>query len=153
MTAYDVKIEQTAEFRTAVVKARTTMREFPSLWPALLDEVWPFIRATPGLWTDGHNVSLYRSEPPGVELAVEIGVQVTASFAPAGRVVPSMLPASEAAQRSTPDRRPASVRHTRPFGNGALRTAAPSAVSGGRSTETPDPQTGNFDVAVYWQLA
>jgi effector-binding domain-containing protein len=97
VTAYDVKIEQTAEFRTAVVKARTTMREFPSLWPALLDEVWPFIRATPGLWTDGHNVFLYRSEPPGVELAVEIGVQVTASFAPAGRVVPSMLPASEAA--------------------------------------------------------
>ena len=58
---------------TAVVKASTTVREFPSLWRPLLDEVWAFLRATPGLWTGGHNVFLYRSDPSGAELAVEVG--------------------------------------------------------------------------------
>lgn len=58
---YDVKIECIAECPTAVVRAQTTWREFPALWPALLGEVWAFLRATPGLHTDGHNVMVYRS--------------------------------------------------------------------------------------------
>src|SRR5258708_39805195 len=95
--AYDVTIERTAECPTAVVRANTTWREFPTLWRSLLDDVWAFLRATPGLRTDGHNIMLYRHNVPGVEVAVEVGVQVTASFEAAGRVVPSTLPATEAA--------------------------------------------------------
>ena len=105
MTEYDVIVERTTECPTAVVKASTTLREFPALWPALLDEVWAFLRATPGLRTNGHNVFLYRNDGRGAEFAVEVGVQVTKSFEAAGRVVPSILPAAETAttvHRGTP---------------------------------------------------
>src|SRR5207245_9667957 len=63
----------------------------------LLDEVWAFLGTTPGLRTDGHNVMLYRRDIREVEVAVEVGVQVTESFLATGRVVPSTLPAAEAA--------------------------------------------------------
>ena len=92
---YNVQIERTSECPTAVVKANTTRREFSTLWGTLLDEVWALLRSTPGLRTDGHNVMVYRNNVPGVELAVEVGVQVTGSFDPRGRVVPSLLPATE----------------------------------------------------------
>jgi hypothetical protein len=97
MTEYDVTVERTAECPIAVVRANTAWREFPTLWRGLLDEVWAFLRATPGLRTDGHNVFLYRNDGRGVDFAVEVGVQVTESFEAAGRVVPSRLPATEAA--------------------------------------------------------
>ncbi len=152
MTVYDVKVEQTAECPTAVVKVSTTAREFPSLWRPLIDEVWAFLRATPGLWTDGHNVFFYRSEPPGVELHVEVRVQVTAPFAAAGRVVPSTLPATEAA--TTLAGSPAAIDSA----HEAVREwcAAQGRALSGVSWEIygdPNPRTGNFDVAVYWELA
>jgi effector-binding domain-containing protein len=118
----------------------------------MLDEVWPFLRATPGLWTEGHNVMLYRHGIPGVEVAVEVGVQVTGSFEPAGRVVPSILPAVEAA----------TTVHTGTVAEiGAAHDAVRAWCSGhgrkltGLSWEIygdPDPRTGHFDVAVYAQL-
>ena len=97
--AYDVSIERTTGCPTAVVKADTTWHEFPALWPTLLDEVWAFLGATPGLRTEGHNVMLYSTGTPGAGagVAVEVGVQVTGSFEAVGRVVPSTLPAAEAA--------------------------------------------------------
>lgn len=52
---------------TAVIAERTTWEAFPSLWPALLDEVWSVVRPR-------------RSEIAG-------------SFAPVGRVIASTLPA------------------------------------------------------------
>ena len=55
----------------------------------LAPEVWAFLRTRPGLRTDGHNVMVYRYDGVANELAVEVGVQVTGSFEPAGRVVPS----------------------------------------------------------------
>jgi effector-binding domain-containing protein len=151
--AYEVTIERTAEYPTAVVKANTTSREFPTVWRTMLDEVWAFLAATPGLRSEGHNIMLYRSGIPEVEVAVEVGVQVTKSFEAAGRVVPSTLPAAETA---------ATV-HT---GTSAEIGAAHDAVRAwchlhrreltGVSWEIygdPDPPTGHFDVAVYWQLA
>jgi len=60
---YLVTIERTAESPTAVVKANTTRREFVTLWRTMLDEVWAFLRARPGLRTEGHNVMLYRKGP------------------------------------------------------------------------------------------
>jgi effector-binding domain-containing protein len=150
--AYEVSIAWTTECPTAVVTADTMWREFPTLWPTMLDEVWTFLRAVPGLRTEGHNVMLYRRGIPGVEVAVEIGVQVTGSFEPVGRVVPSTLPAAETA----------TTVHT---GTPAELGAAYDAVHAwcaaqcreltGVSWEVygdPDPQTDHFDVAVYWQL-
>ena len=150
---YRVTIERTAECPTAVVKANTTWREFPTLWRPMLDEVWAFLRATPGLRTEGHNVMLYRTGIPGVEVAVEVGVQVSDSFEAAGRVVPSRLPAAEAA---------ATVHTGTPAEIGAAHDAVRTWCSAQRRKLTgvrweiygdPDPQTGHFDVAVYWELA
>jgi effector-binding domain-containing protein len=150
---YDVTIERTAECPTAVVKANTTWREFPTLWPTMLNEVWAFLSTTPGLRTEGHNVMLYRSNVPEAEVAVEIGVQVTGSFETAGRVVPSTLPAAEAAT---------TVHLGTPAEVGAAHSAVRAWCSA-RSRELtgvsweiygdPDPRTGHFDIAVYWQLA
>ncbi len=149
---YDVAIQRNAECPTAVVRANTTWREFRTLWPTLLDEVWALLRSTPGLWTEGHNAMLYRHNLPGVEVAVEVGVQVTGSFAAVGRVVPSTLPAAEVA----------STVHTgAPTEIGAAHAAVRAWCSAqgreitGVSWEIygdPDPETGRFDVAVYWEL-
>ncbi|HVS06657.1 MAG TPA: GyrI-like domain-containing protein [Candidatus Dormibacteraeota bacterium] len=146
-------IEKTAESPTAVVKANTTWREFPMLWRTLLDDVWDFLRATPGLRADGHNVMLYQRGLRDGEVAVEVGVQVTRSFEAAGRVVPSTLPAGEAA---------ATVHSGTAAEIGAVHDAVVAWCAAQRRQLTgvrweiygdPDPQTGHFDVAVYWQLA
>jgi effector-binding domain-containing protein len=151
--AYDVTIEWAAECPTAVVKANTRWREFPTLWRKLLDEVWAFLRDRPGLRTDGHNVMLYTSGIPDVEVAVEVGVQVTGSFEAAGRVVPSTLPAGQAAT---------TVHKGPPSEIGAAHDAIREWCAAQRHELTgvrweiygdPDPLTGHFDVAVYCQLA
>ena len=150
---YDVKIERTTDCPTAVVMANTTWREFPTLWRTMLDEVWTFLGATPGLHAEGHNVMLYRNGLPDVEVAVEVGVQVIDSFEAAGRVVPSTLPAGEAAT---------AVHQGTPSEIGAAHDAVRAWCSAQRRSLTgvrweiygdPDPQSGHFDVAVYWQLA
>jgi effector-binding domain-containing protein len=151
--AYHVTGEETAACPTAVVKANTTWREFPTLWRMLLDDVWAFLRATPGLRADGHNVMLYRDGLSKGEVAVEVGVQVTKSFVAAGRVVPSTLPAGEAAT---------TVHRGTPKEIGAAHDAVLAWCTAQRRELTgvrweiygdPDPQTGHFDVAVYWQVA
>ena len=151
--AYAVTIERAAECPTAVVKANTTWREFPTLWRPMLDDVWAFLRATPGLRADGHNVMLYRNGPSEGQVAVEVGVQVTKSFEAAGRVVPSTLPTGEAAT---------TVHAGTPAEIGDAHDAVVAWCAGQRREVTgvrweiygdPDPRTGHFDVAVYWQLA
>ena len=151
--AYVVTVERTRECPTTVIKANTTWREFPRLWRPLLDEVWAFLGATPDLRADGHNVMLYRTGLPEVPVAVEIGVQVTRPFEAAGRVVPSTLPVAEAAT---------TVHKGAPASIGTAHDAVRAWCSAhgrdltGVSWEIygdPDPQTGHFDVAVYWELA
>jgi effector-binding domain-containing protein len=151
--AYQVTIERTTECPTAVVHATTTLREFPTLWRTMLDQVWAFLRTTPGLRTEGHNVMLYRSGRCDGEVVVEVGVQVTRSFKAAGRVVPSALPAAETAS-TVHTGTPAEIGAA----HAAVRAwcAAERRVLTGVSWEIygdPDPQTGHFDVAVFWQLA
>ena len=148
-SAVTVRIERTTECRTAVVKADTTWREFGTLWRTLLDDVWAFVHGTPGLWTGGHNVMLYRHNVPGVEVAVEVGVQVTGPFDAAGRVVPSILPAGEAAT-AVHTGSPAEIGET----HAAVRAwcIAQRREMTGVSWEIygdPDPRTGHFDVTVY----
>jgi len=153
VATYDVTVERTAECPTAVVKANTTWGEFPTLWRTLLDDVWAFLGSKPGLRAEGHNVMLYRHSLPDVEVAVEVGVQVTESFKATRRVVPSTLPAGEAAT---------TVHQGTPSEIGAAHDAVRAWCSAHRRELTgvsweiygdPDPQTGHFDVAVYWQLA
>src|SRR5437867_8076922 len=119
----------------------------------MLDEVWALLRARPGLRTEGHNVMLYRSGIPGVEVAVEVGVQVTGSFEAVGRVVPSRVPAGDAA---------ATVHTGTSAEIGAAHDAVRAWCSSQRRKLTgvrweiygdPDPQSGHFDVRVYWELA
>jgi effector-binding domain-containing protein len=146
---YDVTIE----CPTAVVKANTTWGDFPTQWRTLLDDVWAFLRTRPGLRTKGHNVMLYRKGFHDADVAVEVGVQVTESFEAVGRVVPSTLPAGEAA---------VTVHTGAPSGIGAAHNAVRAWCSEQRRELTgvfweiygdPDPRTGHFDVTVYWQLA
>ncbi len=135
---------------TAVVAAQTTWAEFPHLWRPMLDTVWAFLRgeAPEGLCTQGHNVMLYRDDVPNVE----VGVQVTGSFGPSGRVVPSALPGGLVA----------TAVHTGPVA-GISRTH--DAVSGWTKANgyrlagprwevygDPDPATGDFVVEVFWSL-
>ena len=150
--AYDVTIRRTAECPTAVVRANTTWREFPTLWPTLLDEVWALLRATPGLRTEGHNVMLYRDNVPDTEIAVEVGVQVNGAFAPVGRVVPATLPATEAA--TTLAGTPGEIRaaHDAVQAWCSAQGRKPTGVRWEIYGDS-DPETGHFDVEVYWELA
>ena len=96
MTA-DVSLRTVAPRPTAVVSQTTTWQQFPSVWRPLLDEVYVFVRSRqadlaphegPEVW---RNAFLYLDDKP----AVEIGVLVSGSFEPHGRVVPSQLPGGD----------------------------------------------------------
>jgi effector-binding domain-containing protein len=83
---------------TAVVAQTTTWDEYPRLWGQLLDEVYRLVRSRTELATgEGaelwQNVMLYKDQRPDVE----VGVLVTGSFEPEGRVIASELPGGEAA--------------------------------------------------------
>ena len=89
---HQVTLRDVAARPTAVVAATTTWQEFPKLWGQLLGEVWDCLRAG-GIQRGCPNVMLYRDDVPNVE----VGVQVTGTFEPSGRVVPSVLPAGAVA--------------------------------------------------------
>ena len=89
---YEVSVQTVAAQPTAVVPARTTWPQFPSVWPGLLDEVWAQVDAA-GLSRHCRNVMLYRDDVPNVEIGVEL--LQPARFG--GRVVISQLPAGEVA--------------------------------------------------------
>jgi effector-binding domain-containing protein len=84
---------------TAVIGQTTTWEDFPSVWGKLLDEVYRFVRTRTHLATgDGaelwQNVMLYKDDRPDVE----VGVLVSESFKPEGRVTASELPGGEVAR-------------------------------------------------------
>ena len=136
---------------TAVVAARTTWAEFPTVWGAMLDEVWRFLRgwAPEGLYKEGHNVMLYLDDVPNVE----VGVQVNGAFEGVGGVVASTLPGGLVATAT----------HRGAVGglgdtHRAVREWAAAngyGVAGPRWEVygDPDPASGTFDVEVFWLLA
>ena len=91
---------------------------------------------------------LYKDDVPNVE----VGVQVTGSFAPSGRVVPSALPGGVAA----------STTHTGPIAEvgGTHRAVREWSETNGYRLAgphweiygDPDPSSGHFDVQVYWSV-
>jgi effector-binding domain-containing protein len=146
----DVTAETVEPTPTAVVAAATTWAEFPAMWGPMLDKVWSFLRggAPAGLCKQGHNIMLYKDDVPNVE----VGVQVTGSFEPAGQVVPSALPGGLAATAT----------HTGPIAEiGSTHRAVRdwSTANGYRLAGPcweiygdPDPSSGHFDVQVFWSL-
>ena len=74
-----VRIVTTPGTHTAVVAETTTWAAFPELWRDLLAEVWAFLRGSD--LAPGRNVMLYLDDVPNVE----VGAEVSASFARAGR--------------------------------------------------------------------
>jgi effector-binding domain-containing protein len=142
---------QTAEpTPTAVVAEATTWAEFPKMWRPMLDKVWGFLRgdAPKGLYQHGHNIMLYKDDVPNVE----VGVQVSGSFEPAGDVVASTLPGGLVATAT----------HTGPIakiGDTHQAVCEWSKANGYRLAGPrweiygdPDPSTGDFDVTVFWSL-
>jgi effector-binding domain-containing protein len=149
--AVEVEVTTVAPTPTAVVAATVTWATFPMLWGPMLDEVWRFLRgdvAPPGLYRRGHNVMLYKDDVPDVE----VGVQVSGPFEPAGRVIASTLPGGLVATAT----------HTGPIGeigetHQAVRESSEAdgyALTGVRWEVygDPDPATGDFEVDVFWEL-
>ena len=146
----DVTVKTVEPTPTAVVVAATTWAEFPAMWGPMLDKVWSFLRggAPAGLYTQGHNIMLYKDDVPNVE----VGVQVSGSFDPAGHVVPSTLPGGLVA----------TAMHTGPIakiGDTHQAVCEWSKANGYRLAGPrweiygdPDPSSGDFDVQVSWSL-
>jgi effector-binding domain-containing protein len=146
----EVTVQTVEPTPTAVVAAATTWAEFPKVWGPILDKVWGFLRndAPEGLYAHGHNIMLYKDDVPHVE----IGVQVSGSFAPAGHVVASALPGGLVATAT----------HTGPIatiGDTHQAVGEWSKANGYRLVGPrweiygdPDPATGDFDVEVFWLL-
>ena len=88
---HEVTIEEIDARPTAVVRAVTTWRDFPHVWPRLSNEVWTCLRAG-GVERGCPNVMLYLDDVPHVEVGVwlkvacELRDPVVASWLPGGRV-------------------------------------------------------------------
>jgi effector-binding domain-containing protein len=147
----EVTVKTVEPTPTAVVAAATTWAEFPGTWGPMLDKVWSFLRgdAPAGLYQQGHNIMLYKDDTPNVE----VGVQVSSSFSPAGDVVASSLPGGLVATAT----------HTGPIarlGDTHQVVREWSKVNGYRLAGPrweiygdPEPSNGDFDVDVFWSLA
>ena len=146
----DVTVTTVEPSPTAVVMAATTWAQFPRAWRPMLDQVWAFLRgdAPQGLYTQGHNVMLYKDDVPNVE----VGVQVSGTFERAGNVVASTLPGGLVAT-ATHTGAIAEIGSTHDAvttwskENGYVPTGSRWEIYG-----DPDPSTGQFDVTVFWLL-
>jgi effector-binding domain-containing protein len=145
-----VRIVTTPPTPTAVVAEATSWEEFPQLWGALLGEVWTFLRDSD--LTTGRNVMLYKDDSPNVE----VGAEVSASFTPSRRVVPSSLPAGRAAMavaRGAPSAAGLASVHAAVrdwcAANGHELTGVRWEIYG-HWLEDQDPAL--FETEVYWQL-
>src|SRR5690242_14654563 len=84
--------------KLAAVRREVAPGAVGSAWKPALDKVWEFIRSQRGLWTDGHNIFLYRHpNQPGAPMLCDFGVEVTRAFETAGEVYAAETPAGEAA--------------------------------------------------------
>lgn len=93
-----VTVQTVSARKLAAVRRRVQIGSVGTAWKPALDEVWAFLRAHPGLRTDGHNVFVYH-HPAGRDapMDVDFGVEVTRTFEPAGDVSPAETPAGEVA--------------------------------------------------------
>jgi len=82
----------------AAVRREVEQGAVGSTWAPALAKVWEFIRSQRGLWTNGHNVFLYRHpQQPGAPILCDFGVEVTRTFETVGEVHATETPEGEAA--------------------------------------------------------
>jgi effector-binding domain-containing protein len=94
----NVTVETVPSRTLAAVRRRVKLGDVGTVWKPALDQVWAFLRAHPGLRTDGHNVFLYHHpRDRAAAMDVDFGVEVARSFAPEGEVVRAEVPAGEVA--------------------------------------------------------
>jgi hypothetical protein len=93
-----VTIQTVRSRKIAAVRRDVAPGAVGSAWGPALGKVWDFIRDQPGLWTDGHNIFLYReSKQPGASIVCDFGVEVTRTFESVGEVYATETPGGEAA--------------------------------------------------------
>jgi GyrI-like small molecule binding domain len=93
-----VKVQSVDPRRLAAVRRDVAPSEIGWAWGPAVGRVWDFIRSQPGLWTDGHNIFVYRqADPPGGPLQCDFGVEVTRAFEASGEVHATETPGGEAA--------------------------------------------------------
>ena len=98
MTAPDVTLETVAARTIAAVRRRVKLGSVGAAWRPALDEVWAFLRAHPGLRTDGHNIFVYHHPASrDAPMDVDFGVEVVRAFEREGDVAPAETPAGEIA--------------------------------------------------------
>jgi effector-binding domain-containing protein len=147
---HDVRIVTTPGTPTAVVVQATTWQEFPALWSKLLDEVWHVVRGTE--LAPERNVMLYKDDVPNVE----IGVEVAGAFEPNGRVVPSALPAGEAAHtisRGPPSPEGINAAHKAVLDWCAANDHKPTGVRWEVYDHWREDDPDGFETEVYWLLS
>jgi effector-binding domain-containing protein len=95
---YAVSVHRVTAQPLAAARDRMPAREIPSRFRHSLDKVWDYLRAHPGLRTDGHNVFLYRHDMNAAgAMTIDFGVQVTRAFEADGDVRCVMTPEGEVA--------------------------------------------------------
>ena len=94
--AYQVEVQTFAPRTLAAVRRRVAPKNVAASFREPLDKVWAFLRAHPGLRTDGHNIFLYHHESPSL-MPVDFGVEVTRPFPAEGEITCVTTPAGEAA--------------------------------------------------------
>jgi len=92
---YEIEVAAQPRRAIAAVAWDTSWEAFSGEWRGRLDEVYAWLRQ--GGIHGGCNVMLYRDLPEPHRMAVEVGVEVSGPFEPAGRVRLSALPAGLAA--------------------------------------------------------
>jgi len=94
-----VSVQTVAARKLAAVRREVAIGDVARAFKGALDQVWAFLRAHPGLHTDGHNVFLYHHPAArSLPMQVDFGVEVTRSFEPEGEVRPAETPAGEVAR-------------------------------------------------------
>jgi hypothetical protein len=98
VTGYDVSVHRVTAYPLAAVRDRMAARDIPARFRRSLDKVWDYLRAHPGLRTDGHNVFVYRHDmDSGGAMSIDFGVQVTRAFADGGGIRCVITPDGEVA--------------------------------------------------------
>jgi effector-binding domain-containing protein len=98
MASPNVTIQTVSVRKLAAVRRRVAIGSVATVWRPALDQVWAFLRAHPGLRTDGHNVFVYRHPARrDAPMDIDFGVEVIRGFDPEGDVCPTETPAGEVA--------------------------------------------------------
>jgi hypothetical protein len=117
-----VSVQLASPRMLAAVRRQVRIGHVATAWRPALDLVWAFLRQTPGLRTDGHNIFLYHHAAKGEStMAVDFGVQVTRSFPQSGEVFATETPAGKVASVYTWVPTSAWARRTKQFNPGCAR--------------------------------